>query len=512
MDSKESAPSENRGPSKVEPYRGRRQAVRTPKGLRSIRTPRDKREQVYSYSSYAASSPGSTDDESKDEDIVPQVHARKDHGVEHFPTKELQGKYKFVRYLGHGSYGHVCEAVKTSNNIKVAIKKVPKIFDNDVDAKRLLRELRILRTLRNHEAIIDILDILPPKDLLTFNSLSIIFEFVDTDLAKLIASEQFFTTLHVQYMVYQILLGLKYMHSARIAHRDLKPANILVNEDCSLKICDFGLARGMLENFKKPNPVSIRYLAWPKNEDEKENSPRSDARSKKKAIKSRQLTRHVVTRWYRAPEIILLEQQRDQLMKVDMWAVGCIIGELLLMIKENEPVPGKRKPMFPGSSCFPLSAQDPFAYQDRLDQLNVIFEVIGTPNKEEIKNLQNEKARIYLKSIPKKQPKKLTRIFKGPGQSHAIDMVKGLLQFDPRKRFNVSLSLKHPFLRNVRDEEAERRHRPARFDFEDIPLTKRTIKELIIDEILIWNPTFLKKPKINGKELAELDEDEKYEQ
>jgi len=66
--------------------------------------------------------------------------------------------------------------------------------------------------------------------------------------------------LRVQYMIYQILLGLKYMHSAKIAHRDLKPANILVNEDCSLKICDFGLARGTLENFKHPEPQSAEWL------------------------------------------------------------------------------------------------------------------------------------------------------------------------------------------------------------------------------------------------------------
>jgi len=199
-----------------------------------------------------------------------------------------------------------------------------------------------------------------------------------------------------------------------------------------------------------------------------------------------------VTRWYRAPEIILLQQDRDFLPAVDMWAVGCILGELFKMLKENEPNPSMRKPMFPGTSCFPLSAQDPFAYQDRLDQLNVIFDVIGTPLKEEIQSLKNEKARKYLISIKKKRPQAFKSMFRGSSET-AVDLLQGLLAFDCRKRLNVEQALKHPFLRNVRDQEAERRHRPAKFDFEDIPLTTRTIKELIIDEIMIWNPKLTEK-------------------
>jgi len=70
-----------------------------------------------------------------------------------------------------------------------------------------------------------------------------VFEYLDTDLYKLILSEQFLTIPHIQRFLYQMLCGLKYMHSARVIHRDLKPANILLNEDCSLRICDFGLSR-----------------------------------------------------------------------------------------------------------------------------------------------------------------------------------------------------------------------------------------------------------------------------
>jgi len=93
--------------------------------------------------------------------------------------------------------------------------------------------------------------------------------------------------------------------------------------------------------------------------------------SKKEAIKhklvktkdmrknmKRELTGHVVTRWYRAPEIILLE--KDYGPAIDLWSVGCIFAELLGMMKENAETFADRKPLFPGKSCYPLSpAQNP---------------------------------------------------------------------------------------------------------------------------------------------------------
>jgi len=103
--------------------------------------------------------------------------------------------------------------------------------------------MTLLRRLRGHPCIILLKDVVQPKSFEEFNDLYLVFEYVDTDLYKLIMSPQFLTRDHIQTFLWSLLIGLKYIHSFTIIHRDLKPANILLNEDCSLKICDFGLSR-----------------------------------------------------------------------------------------------------------------------------------------------------------------------------------------------------------------------------------------------------------------------------
>ena len=104
------------------------------------------------------------------------------------------------------------------------------------------RELRVLRRLNGHQNIVTLYDIVPPRQPKQFTELTLIFEFVEADLGKIFRTNQWFTSLHVQYMLYQILSGVKYIHSMNIAHGDLKPSNILINEDCSIKISNFNRA------------------------------------------------------------------------------------------------------------------------------------------------------------------------------------------------------------------------------------------------------------------------------
>jgi len=410
---------------------------------------------------------------------------KKRRGKEHFNDDVMRGRYEFVKYLGHGAYGHVCEAIDLKDNSRVAIKKVDKIFGNIIDAKRFLREIRCLRLMRNHEAIVDLRDILPPKDIINFDCLHMVMEFVDTDLHHLIGTEQFFTELHCQYMMYQLFLSLHYVHSSKIVHRDIKPANILINEDCSIKLCDFGLARGTEVNKEVQKPRLHLLQQNPK-----------DKINEKKIPLNRDITRHVVTRWYRAPEVVLITQDRKYLPAIDQWSAGCIMSELLQMMVKNVKDPRARKPLFPGKTCFPLSAKDPFAYQDRRDQLNIIFDVIGTPTNETIKLTCNEQCQKYLLSLPKKKQKKpLAARFPGTGKS-GIDLMERLLDFDYRKRITAEECLKHEYFKDVRDKAAERRHTPVTFEFEDRDdLTMEMLREMIVDEVTNYNDDLLAKEK-----------------
>ena len=212
--------------------------------------------------------------------------------------KQTNGRYEFQKILGHGAYGIVYAAADVKTGKRVAIKQVSNIFDNLLNAQRILREIKILENIR-HENITNLIDVYCPKSFHRFNSITFVVDLMDTDLYQIIASHQELDEDHRRYFMYQILRGMKYIHSANILHRDLKPSNILVNKNCDLKICDFGLARVQQ--------------------------------------KGHEISEYVTTRWYRAPEVLMGYDHTDYAM--DIWSVGCIFAELIL-----------RKPFFPGKS------------------------------------------------------------------------------------------------------------------------------------------------------------------
>ena len=158
------------------------------------------------------------------------------------PNWELDEKYTLIKRLGQGSGGSVFSAKNKLTGEKVAIKEVYNIFDDYIGARRMLREISVM-ILLTHPCIIKIKEVIIKNS--DFNTLFIVMEYAETDLRKIIKSPSFLDHEQVRYLFYQALVGLRYMHSANILHRDLKPANILINSDCSLKICDFGLSRSM---------------------------------------------------------------------------------------------------------------------------------------------------------------------------------------------------------------------------------------------------------------------------
>jgi len=340
----------------------------------------------------------------------------------------IDTKYHPRTTLGAGAYGVVISAVDKTNGRKVAIKKITRAFQDLVDAKRILREIKLLRHFK-HENVIGLLDMVDPPSLADFEDIYIVLEFMETDLHKIIYSKNVLTDDHIQFFVYQILSGLKYIHSANVIHRDLKPSNLLLNSDCELKICDFGLARGI----------------------------------KTHEHQDYDLTEYVVTRWYRAPEIMCSCQEYD--FKIDVWAVGCIFAELL-----------QQEPMFPG--------------EDYIHQMNLIFETLGTPEPKDMVFVTNENALAYIKGIKKKPKKNFRKLFP-KANPLAVDLVEKMLTFNPIERISVEEALRHPYLKDLYEDLDNHKQECKEnfdFEFEKIPLTKPTLKKLMFDEICYFRP------------------------
>ena len=202
----------------------------------------------------------------------------------------------------------------------------------------------------------------------------------------------------------------------------------------------------------------------------------------------RELTGHVVTRWYRAPELILLEKEYGP--PIDVWSVGCIFAEMLGMMKESAPTYLDRKPLFPGKSCFPLSP-DKHAKEEKSgfpfskgDQMSVIFEVIGSPNEEDKSFVTDQKALEYLNAFPKRERQDLATVYPGAGEE-AIDLLHKILVFNPYFRLSIEESLDHPFFKKVRKQDKElTAAQIIAFDWEKEHLDRDKLREHFVEEIM----------------------------
>lgn len=342
-------------------------------------------------------------------------------------------RYKIVSILGKGSYGTVCSAVDikykqlnshdgTDNytGCKVAIKKVFNVFQKEVLLKRAVRELKLMRHFKGHRNIVNLIDlnIVYHKP---YDGLYCVQELIDSDLARVIYSSIQFSEFHIKSFIYQISCGMKYIHSADVIHRDLKPGNILVTTQGVLKICDFGLARGVSPNFllQKPSPI----------------------------------TNYVATRWYRAPELIL--QDKGYTKAIDIWAIGCILAELC-----------GRRPIFAG--------------KNQLHQLQEIIKVLGTPSMETVKKYQ---WKSFSPPKPQYVAKDIKALY--PFISIELAELMGiLLQWDASKRPKIEGVLEHRALANVRDISAESMCTSVfDFSFEASTTSMVELRNLIQEEV-----------------------------
>jgi len=352
----------------------------------------------------------------------------------------LGSRYELTEFIAGGSYGTVCKAADGTSGAGVAIKRIQGVFNNRTNSTRCMRELRILRML-SCPAIINMTDVLlPPPSPEPFNDLYLIFEHCETDLYKLMKSRRKLTEKDTRHILYQMLVGIRHMHRAHLIHRDLKPANILIKDVSALdiRIADFGLAREIFHL----DPQDRRYSVPTRPNDPSRPPPGEDPQDDDR----RSYSVHVVTRWYRAPEVILSEGSYD--CALDVWSIGCIFGELMGLQYE----PHVYTPMFPGRSCYPMSpsanARTAFDEREQHDQLNVIFEVIGTPSEDVIAAHPDAEVRQYLAGIPP-QPNALHEFFPD-GNPDALHLLNRMLDFDPDTRISTDQALDHPYFKNYK--------------------------------------------------------------
>jgi len=301
-------------------------------------------------------------------------------------------RFDIIQKLGKGAYGIVWKVKDKESQEILALKKIFGAFQNATDAQRTFREIIFLQELADHENIITLLDVIKADN---DKDIYLVFEYMETDLHAVIKAN-ILEDIHKRFIVYQLLKAIKYMHTGQVIHRDMKPSNLLLNSECLVKVADFGLARSVDFQLTEQsrNPV---------------------------------LTDYVATRWYRAPEILLGSTTYTK--GVDMWSIGCILGELL-----------GGKPMFPGSST--------------MNQLDRIIEVTGRPSAEDIEAINSEFAATMLESIPDVEPRTLNTIFPN-ADDDALDLVQKLLYFNPNKRITAEEALAHPYIEQFHNMEEE---------------------------------------------------------
>ncbi|KAL8292543.1 hypothetical protein RQP46_001155 [Phenoliferia psychrophenolica] len=334
--------------------------------------------------------------------------------------------------IGEGAYGVVCSAIHRPTGQKVAIKKIAP-FDHSMFCLRTLRELKLLRYFAEQnvsENIISIIDLIKPTSLENFKEVYLIQELMETDLHRVIRTQNLSDD-HANF-TYQTLRAIKALHSADVIHRDLKPSNLLLNANCDLKVCDFGLARST--QTAEPNGGETGFM-----------------------------TEYVATRWYRAPEIMLTFKQYTK--AIDIWSVGCILAEML-----------SGRPLFPG--------------RDYHHQLTLILDVLGTPTLDEFYAISSRRSRDYLRALPFRKKRDFATLFPN-ASAQAVDFLNCTLTFDPKKRITVEEALAHPYLANYHDPDDEPVAPPLEPSFFDFDLAKDSItreelKKLLYDEIMAF--------------------------
>ncbi|GAA99786.1 uncharacterized protein L969DRAFT_95699 [Mixia osmundae IAM 14324] len=301
----------------------------------------------------------------------------------------IMSMYTKDKRVGEGTYATVFEGRQLSTGRRIAIKKIKAGQFKDGLDMSALREVKYLRELR-HPNVIELLDVFSSKA-----NLNLVLEYLNADLEMIIKDRSLvFQSGDIKSWMLMTMKGLEFCHRNFVLHRDMKPNNLLISSEGVLKIADFGLAR----DYAEPG---------------------------------RPMTSQVVTRWYRAPELLFGSKAYGD--AVDNWAAGCIFAELML-----------RTPYLPGDNDF--------------DQLSKIFHALGTPTEDDWPGVK-----LLADFVPFNPLKKssLADLFTA-ASGEAIDLLTKLLTLNPTKRISARKSLRHPFFSSMpRPTHPEKLPRPA---------------------------------------------------
>lgn len=288
-------------------------------------------------------------------------------------------RYSKNKRVGEGTYAVVFLGKQIESGRDVAIKEIKAGQFKDGLDMSAIREVKYLQELI-HVNVIELVDVFSGDE-----SLNLVLEFLPADLEMIIKDRNLlFSPADVKSWLLMTLRGVHHCHRNFILHRDLKPNNLLLAPDGQLKIADFGLARSL-------------------------GAPNED------------LTYNVVTRWYRAPE--LLFQAKHYTEAVDVWSIGIIYAELML-----------RVPYLPG--------------KDDIDQLDVTFKALGTPTEEMWPNVSSLPGYNNIKVYPVPSRQELRNRFIAATES-ALDLMIGLTEMNPAKRFTTEQALSSAFFREA---------------------------------------------------------------
>jgi len=332
------------------------------------------------------------------------VHAAAQFGKDLTVAFHVPAQLQLCRAIGKGAYGAVAAFKDTSSGQVVAVKKVEMGPNDPVGRLRSLRELAILRCVQ-HPNLIRMRQHYHVGSL-EGGTLYIIQELMSTDLDRLIRSrDRKIEDIHQRVFMAGILRGVAFLHSADIIHRDVKPANVLVNRQFEVKLCDFNLSRGVAPDHQNSEGLFVEggdvgdFCAYDHTDGD--------------------ISDYVCSRWWRAPEVLLLKSRYGKAM--DVWSVGCILGELIL-----------RRPVFKGMSPS--------------GQVRRITETLGSLGSQytESKFLRDGAAKV-LDKLRNMSPRNLAAMF-SPAHPDAVAAIARMLSLHPRNRPTAKMALGLPYV------------------------------------------------------------------